>query len=259
MKKMSLLLILIILLVNSIFAAGIDWYDMKTGLEKAQRFNKPVIIKFYTDWCGWCTKMDKSTFSDQKVIDIMNRNFICIKYNPETDGNVLYKNKSHTPQEIKNTLRVSGYPSTVFLSEGKLDRVSSISGYRSSDDFLSILDFMNNKLYGKMDVDQYVGFSRYIKYEQRNPGNPDINFVIGFFYQYEMKNLAEAKKHFNNVIKADPNYAEAYLCLRDIAKYEGRTNEANDWDSKAKRAGYDPKITITDKLNEAVRKTSSLL
>src|SRR5271170_826891 len=46
-------------------------HDLKAGLESAERFNnensgktKYVMVDLYTDWCGWCKKLDKDTYTD---------------------------------------------------------------------------------------------------------------------------------------------------------------------------------------------------
>jgi len=40
---------------------------------------KKLFIDVYTDWCGWCKKMDVSTFKNAEVIREMNENFYAVK------------------------------------------------------------------------------------------------------------------------------------------------------------------------------------
>jgi thiol:disulfide interchange protein len=37
-------------------------YDKGRTLQKAQATNKPIIVFFYTDWCGFCQKFIPITF-----------------------------------------------------------------------------------------------------------------------------------------------------------------------------------------------------
>ena len=79
MKRIQLVIIGFILAViinfNTIDVIGQDkvkWYTM----EEVQKINtenpKKIFIDVYTDWCGWCKKMDATTFTDPRIIKILN-------------------------------------------------------------------------------------------------------------------------------------------------------------------------------------------
>ena len=57
--------------------------DYKAGLERAKKDKKLVMVDMYTDWCGWCKKLDKDTFSDKDVADKLAKDFVAVKLNPE--------------------------------------------------------------------------------------------------------------------------------------------------------------------------------
>ena len=48
--------------------AGVDWLDWGTGLSMAAQQKKPVLVQFYTTWCGYCRQMEQSTFKDPTVL-----------------------------------------------------------------------------------------------------------------------------------------------------------------------------------------------
>src|SRR4249919_2233805 len=50
--------------------------DVQVAMKKQPR---KVWIDVYTDWCGWCKRMDKTTFSDPNVIRYMNKHFYAVK------------------------------------------------------------------------------------------------------------------------------------------------------------------------------------
>ena len=77
----------------------------------AQKENKMIFMDVYTVWCGPCKLMDKNTFSDPKVAEKFNAEFIAYKVNAEDlAGRAL-------PQEYK----VYAYPTYLFFSpEGAL-------------------------------------------------------------------------------------------------------------------------------------------
>lgn len=63
-------------------SSSINWlYDEQEALRQAQAENKPILVNFFTDICPACRKLDQGAFSDQKVTDFVNKNFICLKSN----------------------------------------------------------------------------------------------------------------------------------------------------------------------------------
>ncbi|MFT6808927.1 MAG: thiol-disulfide isomerase/thioredoxin [Saprospiraceae bacterium] len=76
-------------------------------LHNASQTYKPVFVDVYTDWCGPCKRIDRSTFVDSAVGTYFNDAFISLKANAED------KNYGTL---IANQYEVSGYPTLLFLS-----------------------------------------------------------------------------------------------------------------------------------------------
>ncbi|AVR45336.1 thioredoxin domain-containing protein [Christiangramia fulva] len=62
----------------------VNWKAWKDEiLEKAKKENKLLLISIGYSSCHWCHVMEKESFEDQEVADIMNSNYICIKVDRE--------------------------------------------------------------------------------------------------------------------------------------------------------------------------------
>ena len=53
---------------------------------------KKIFIDVYTDWCGWCKRMDNTTFKDSVMVKFLNDNFYCVKLNAEQKEDIKSSN-----------------------------------------------------------------------------------------------------------------------------------------------------------------------
>lgn len=120
----------------------IKWVTIEEAQELSKEKPKKIIMDVYTDWCGWCKKMDKTTFSDEKVVDYVNKNFYAVKFNAEANKTFDFKGQEFTNPQFTKALRVSGYPTVVFFAED-FSKFQPVSGYRQADEFLKMLETFN--------------------------------------------------------------------------------------------------------------------
>jgi len=80
----------IALLMSSFTASNhLEWQDWNVALKQAAaNKNKIILVDLYTDWCGWCKRMDKDTYENAGVVSLLKQNFIAVKLNPEKGGAV---------------------------------------------------------------------------------------------------------------------------------------------------------------------------
>ncbi|HUJ71790.1 MAG TPA: thioredoxin family protein [Verrucomicrobiae bacterium] len=136
MKKSIAVMAVIFLTLTAGAFAAVDWeqsYDL--GLEKAKKNKKLMMVDMYTDWCGWCKKLDKDTYSDKAVGDKVAKDFVAVKLNPE---------KSSKGAELSKQFGTTGFPHIVFVDSAG-HKVSEINGYLPPKEFLKSLEMISDK------------------------------------------------------------------------------------------------------------------
>ena len=81
-KNIKILVIILSLFYSLNLRAqnDINWisWDQMIELRNKDSIKKKVFIDLYTPWCGWCKRMDLSTFKDPIIINYLNLNFMLL-------------------------------------------------------------------------------------------------------------------------------------------------------------------------------------
>lgn len=123
---------------------ALTFYDWNTGYLKAKRLNKILLVDVYTEWCGWCKVMDRETYKNASIIKQLNKDFVCVKFNPEiTKKDFVFDTTTIDNKFLQAFLfdrRSGGYPTTTFwINPSKKERLEVIPGYKDPSAFAAIL------------------------------------------------------------------------------------------------------------------------
>ncbi|GAB3339334.1 thioredoxin domain-containing protein [Larkinella ripae] len=62
----------------------VDWFPWGAdALQKAQLENKPILVSIGYSACHWCHVMERESFENESIAEIMNAHFVCIKVDRE--------------------------------------------------------------------------------------------------------------------------------------------------------------------------------
>jgi thioredoxin-related protein len=141
----------------------VRWMSFEEAVAKNEKEPKKIFFDIYTNWCGWCKKMDASTFKDMQVVRYMNENYYAVKLNAETKDTIHFKDKvfvfkaEYKANELALSL-LSGkmsYPSFVFMDE-KYQLLSPVAGYLKTNQLMPMLTFFGENIYLQKSWEDYL-------------------------------------------------------------------------------------------------------
>ncbi|MCU0822337.1 MAG: thioredoxin family protein [Spirochaetes bacterium] len=123
--------------------SSLKWYDYNSGSAEAKKLNRYIMIDMYAVWCGWCKVMDKETFGDKKVSELLKSNFIAVRVDMDSREMINYKGYKLRPAEFSRLFGVQGLPTVVFL-DSKGEYVDKVPGFVDASLFKKILEYIKD-------------------------------------------------------------------------------------------------------------------
>jgi uncharacterized protein YyaL (SSP411 family) len=145
--------------------SAVKWYTLQDAEKLLKQSPRPLFIDTYTDWCGWCRKMDNETFSNSVIADILNNKFYPVKFNAEGKESITFLGQTFVNDgKYGNAHQLAvallqgqlSYPTVVFLtSENDKYSVSPVPGFREPREMEILLSFFADKAYLSKDWEEY--------------------------------------------------------------------------------------------------------
>lgn len=91
----------------------VDWYPWgEEAFEKARREAKPIFLSIGYSTCHWCHVMERESFENEAIAEIMNRDFVCIKLDREERPDIDRVYMTY----VQATTGSGGWPMSVWLT-----------------------------------------------------------------------------------------------------------------------------------------------
>lgn len=143
----------------------LKWYTWEEAVELNKTAPRKIFVDVYTDWCGWCKKMDRETFTDPAVVDFLAKNYYPVKLNAEQKEKIVFNGQAFEYQGSEgqrgvHTLAYAlldgkmSYPSYVYLNE-KFERVIISPGYKDATGIMKELKYTAEEKYLTMTWEDY--------------------------------------------------------------------------------------------------------
>jgi thiol-disulfide isomerase/thioredoxin len=210
----------LLFLAGGAHAAEINWAkSFHAAIQQAKTTGRPVMVDFYTDWCGWCKKLDSDVYTNSQVVQTAGK-FVSVKVNAEREG-----------VEQARKYQVRSFPTILFLN-GAGDVVGMIKGYLPADRF-------------NAEMQQVLTMHRELPALktrfQSSPNDAAAASKLASFYA-KQGNASGAANAYARVQKLDPTGAKGYLSaaaasLGDMYQSRRAYNESIPYYQTAARTG----------------------
>ncbi len=149
---------------KSVEIGKINWMSLEQAMEKNKTEKRKIYVDVYTDWCGWCKKMDSTSFVNPAVAKYLNEHYWPVKFNAEQQQDITFNGKVYhfrrngargvhelAIEWLNNRL---SFPSSVFLDENQ-HTIQALSTYLDATKLEAIINYFGTDSHKKTPWEVY--------------------------------------------------------------------------------------------------------
>lgn len=226
----TLLLLMGFAISGGVFAYDFFYWDRgatghESALYGAELSEKPLILYFHAQGCGWCGELNNAYLATEKV-----ESFLMDMYKVEIDPD-----RGEDEAALTSQYGITRFPAFLVLIpafETEPQRVHPFAKEEamSVDDFLQaikerIAHIYSNKAYKSFEKKDYEAALKYYQFAlDSDPENVYVLYAMGMAHEKigaekrRLENLLDAEMKFLQALKIDPNHKESKAALESVQK-----------------------------------------
>jgi thioredoxin-related protein len=123
---------------------SVRWVPLELGMERAAESGRYVFVSVYTDWCGYCRRLNNVTLRAEPVLKELGKNYESVMINAESERPVVWKGQSTTFRELSGIIwGVTGYPTLLFINP-KGEIIGRYASYADPELMLQLLTYVSS-------------------------------------------------------------------------------------------------------------------
>ena len=175
------------------------------ALAAAKKSERPILVDFTAEWCGWCKKLDRDTFGNEAVIRLVNEFFVAVKV--DTDKS----------PAISKKYKVSGLPTLLILGPDGSE-LQRLTGYRPPEKFLTELGKSTETAESLKELKDVAA---------KNPKDLDAQRAYARAV-FASGNVEEAVRALRIVLEKNPEDPALLLEIADMLRSSNKSKEARE-------------------------------